>query len=88
MLMFNHRFVLRTTLLGKHYIGDLETGNVMILNDTATYVLGLIQTSAMTHTELITQLSNDYQVLEEQIFDDVQELLDKMIMQGVLNEES
>lgn len=86
MLVFNHRFVLKKTLLGKQYVGDTETGRVIVLNETAAYILHLLETDSMELSKLVSQLSIDFNVSEEQIRTDIQELLLQMTKQGILDE--
>lgn len=84
MLVFNDRFVIRKTLLDKHYIGDLETGRVIILNETAAYIIQMIKDAALEESDLVLRLADAYRAPASQISSDIQDLILEMKTIGVI----
>ena len=85
MFIFNQNWVIRTTILGRDYIGDLESGAIVDINNTTHTIVNIIREKPVSMDELLEKLSAIYKVDVNVIRSDVKRVTDSLQDFGVLS---
>lgn len=84
MVVINQGWIIRETALSRKYIANEFTGEFLDINDTTYNILQIIKQEKCSVDALIQKLSAIYHIDCQYITDDVNELLRKLNLFGVI----
>lgn len=74
-MRYNENYVIKKTLLGRLYLANQETGDVVDVNPITVDILETIKKEQPTKEELITKMCAEYDAAESEIRADIEEIL-------------
>ena len=74
-MRYNENYVIKKTLLGRLYLANQETGDVVDVNPITVDILETIKKKQPTKEELIMKMCAEYDAAESEIRADIEEIL-------------
>ena len=74
-MRYNENYVIKKTLLGRLYLANQETGDVVDVNPITVDILETIKKAQPTKEELIMKMCAEYDAAESVIRADIDEIL-------------
>ncbi len=74
-MRYNENYVIKKTLLGRLYLANQETGDVVDVNPITVDILETIKKEQPTKEELIMKMCTEYDAAESEIRADIEEIL-------------
>lgn len=74
-MRYNENYVIKKTLLGRLYLANQETGDVVDVNPITVDILETIKKEQPTKEELIMKMCAEYDAAESEIRADIEEIL-------------
>ena len=74
-MRYNENYVIKKTLLGRLYLANQETGDVVDVNPITVDILETIKKEQPTKAELIMKMCAEYDAAESEIRADIEEIL-------------
>lgn len=74
-MRYNENYVIKKTLLGRLYLANQETGDVVDVNPITVDILETIKKEQPAKEELIMKMCAEYDAAESEIRADIEEIL-------------